>query len=134
MMIRKEDIFVHLINMPGSTNEAITPNEDGSYSIFINAKLSNDEQLKAYEHALKHIQEEDFSKDDVQIIEAKAHNTTEKEVVIPATKFDKMLKQLQKQHKETKKKLEHLEYQRRFLESIGQGYKDPDLISGLDNF
>lgn len=133
-MIRKEDIFVHLINMPGSTNEAVTPNEDGSYSIFINARLSNDEQLKAYEHALKHIQKEDFSKDEVQLIEAQAHNATEKEVVIPATKFDKMLSQLKKRHKETRKKMEQLEYQRKYLESIGQGYKDPDLISGLDNY
>lgn len=133
-MIRNEDIFVHLINMPGSTNEAVTTNEDGSYSIFINAKLSNDKQLKAYEHALKHIQEEDFSKDDVQIIEAQAHNTSSKEIVIPASKFDKMLKQLQKEHQEIVKELERLEYQRKYMDSIGQGYKDPNLISGLDNY
>ena len=32
--------------------EMVVENEDGSYTILINAKLSQDGQLKAYQHAL----------------------------------------------------------------------------------
>ena len=34
----------------------VVPNEDGSYTIFINAGLNRESQLKAYEHAMKHIE------------------------------------------------------------------------------
>ena len=52
----------------------IIKNEDGSYTILINAKLSDQGQLLAYEHALRHIINEDFEKENVQEIEADAHS------------------------------------------------------------
>lgn len=55
------------------TNEAITENEDNSYTIFINRNLSDAKRLKAILHALAHIKEKDFEKSDVQQIEAKRH-------------------------------------------------------------
>lgn len=55
------------------TNEAITENEDSSYTIFINNNLSMAKRLKAIRHALEHIEEKDFEKDDVQEIEYKRH-------------------------------------------------------------
>lgn len=51
----------------------VIKNEDGSYTILINAKLSDQGQLLAYKHALKHITNEDFEKIDVQEIEHAAH-------------------------------------------------------------
>lgn len=34
-------------------NEMVVPNEDGSYTILINAGLNYESQLKAYEHAIR---------------------------------------------------------------------------------
>ena len=55
------------------TNEAIAENEDGSYSIFINERLCEKKRLKSFHHAITHIKECDFEKEDVQAIEHCAH-------------------------------------------------------------
>ena len=52
----------------------IHPNEDGSYTIFINARLSDIGRLEAYEHAMGHILNNDFDKFTVQSIESAAHS------------------------------------------------------------
>lgn len=72
------DVIVHLIDFPKGkkVHEAVTENSDGSYSVFIDARLSNDGQLREYEHAMKHIESGDFEKADVQMIEAAAHGKT----------------------------------------------------------
>lgn len=72
------DIFVHLIDFPKEkkVHEAVTENDDGSFSVFIDSRLSSDGQLREYEHALKHIENGDFQKPDVQLIEAAAHGKT----------------------------------------------------------
>lgn len=60
--------------MDGMTvNEAITENEDGSFTIFINNNLCDSKRLKAIKHAIRHIAGRDFGKADVQEIEASAH-------------------------------------------------------------
>ena len=70
------EIFVHLLDFPStSVKETVTCNEDGSYSIFINAKLNQEQQNDAYMHALKHILRLDFeSNSSVGRLEAYAHN------------------------------------------------------------
>ena len=55
------------------TNEAITENEDCTYTIFINKNLSDAKRLEAIQHALEHIKKKDFEKDDVQEIESDRH-------------------------------------------------------------
>lgn len=65
------DYQVIVLDMP--TNEAVTVNEDGSYTIFINARLAKEQQIKSYYHAMKHILGEDFEKINVQEIETLAH-------------------------------------------------------------
>ena len=55
------------------TNEAVTENEDGSYTIFINNNLSMAKRLEAIQHAFEHTKENDFEKNDVQEIEYKRH-------------------------------------------------------------
>ena len=60
--------------MDGMTvNEAITENEDGSFTIFINSNLCDSKRLKAIRHAIRHITGRDFEKADVQEIETSAH-------------------------------------------------------------
>lgn len=48
-------------------------NRDGSYTIFINAKLSAEKQKEVYKHELFHIVHGDFEQDNVESIERLAH-------------------------------------------------------------
>ena len=64
-----EDVSVHVINMDTLVEEQVVKNEDGSYSIFINARLSTNKQREAYLHALQHISRDDFSLSDADEIE-----------------------------------------------------------------
>ena len=66
------DTYIYIVNLPTGIAEAVTPCMDG-YTIYINANLTIEEQYKAYNHAMWHIQNDDFSKDNVQEIESEAH-------------------------------------------------------------
>ena len=52
---------------------AVTENEDGSYTIFINPNQSDQGIMQTYYHELGHILHNDFEKHDVQEIETEAH-------------------------------------------------------------
>lgn len=54
--------------------EQLVKNDDDSYTIFLNARLSQESRIKSYIHALRHIEENDFEKANVQDIELNAHN------------------------------------------------------------
>lgn len=72
--LTNENVFVKFIDFPVKGNETVTRNEDDTYTVFINSRLSREMQLKAYMHALVHIQNGDFDKTDVDQIEYTAHN------------------------------------------------------------
>ena len=65
------DIFVYLVDMP--VREAVTPCGAFSYTVYINARLSDSERQRAFLHALGHIQRGDFEREDADMIEAVAH-------------------------------------------------------------
>lgn len=68
------DYQVRLINFPsGSSREAVTENEDGTYTIFIDAALSHEGQQERFYHAMNHITGGDFTKENIQEIEFNAH-------------------------------------------------------------
>lgn len=68
------DVYVYLIDMPCKAREVVTPCLDGGYTVYINSKLSYQDRIKAYNHAMKHIANDDFwSEENVQEIEARAH-------------------------------------------------------------
>ena len=48
-------------------------NSDDSYTIFINDNVGYEERLRAYQHEMKHITQNDFYNENIQIIEKKAH-------------------------------------------------------------
>lgn len=52
-----------------AVEEEVHPNEDGSFTIIINARISQARQMIAYQHALAHIMRDDFSKTDADEIE-----------------------------------------------------------------
>lgn len=111
------EVNVVLIDFPAKGKEMVIPNEDGSYTVLINAKLSHNMRLEAYEHAMKHIENDDFEKDDVQQIEAKTHgvkipNSAER---IPANKFKKHLDRLQRERARIQQELQEREREIEFL-------------------
>lgn len=68
-----DDIFIYVVDMPISVHEAVLPCFCG-YTVYINSKLSYRERVKAYNHAMKHIENNDFEcEEDIQTIEARAH-------------------------------------------------------------
>lgn len=73
-MIKVEDINVLLMDMDTKIPEQLIKNNDDSYTIFLNARLSQESRLKSYRHALKHILGNDFDKDNVQEIEETTHD------------------------------------------------------------
>ena len=62
-----EDLGVYIIDMTPKVEEQVVFNEDGSYSIFINARLNQERQMLAYQHALMHIIKNDFEKYDADV-------------------------------------------------------------------
>ena len=60
--------------VPLNVNEVVLRNaEDDGHTIYINEDLTDEEARKAFDHAVGHIQRNDFDKTDVQQIEAAAH-------------------------------------------------------------
>lgn len=114
----REDVFVYLIDLPYNTKEAVSPNEDGSFSIFINARLSNAAQFQAYQHAMHHITNADFAKTEVQSIEAAAHNiiASSEARPIPAPKYLKEIQRIQRKRKRLQKMMKQDEERVRFLQ------------------
>lgn len=80
MTILEHEILVHYVDHLGN-DEAVTQNEDGTYSIFLDPQLSFEAQKKKYEHALRHIQNHDFDRENVQEIEAQAHNSVSPSII-----------------------------------------------------
>lgn len=72
--VNNEDVFVEIIDLGSSTiPETIVKNDDGSYTVFINARFSFEHQQESIQHALRHLEHNDFDKDNVQQIEFEAH-------------------------------------------------------------
>ena len=74
-----DDIFVHCVDFKNGIPAASTSNDDGSYSIFLNSRLSREAQADAYKHEIRHIRQLDFEKygDNVDVLEYYAHNICE---------------------------------------------------------
>lgn len=69
------DYHVQFIQFPtNKVKESVVENEDGSYTIFIEASLSREMQQEAFEHAMIHILGDDFTKNDADKIEFEAHS------------------------------------------------------------
>lgn len=69
------DIFVHYLDFKNSVPSTSTVNEDGSYSIFLNSRLTKEQQANGYIHELKHILQMDFENRDrsIDVLEYYTH-------------------------------------------------------------
>lgn len=101
------DVNIVVIDFKTSKGkEMVVPNEDGSYTILINSRLSYDSQLKAYKHAMRHINNNDFEKSDVQPIECSAHELSSKEEFpVPAQQYVDRIKKLQAERRQTQRQM-----------------------------
>lgn len=54
------NINVQILDFGNSIPATVTINDDGSFSIFLNARLSYERRLEAYLHEIRHIQNQDF--------------------------------------------------------------------------
>ncbi|CDC47069.1 putative uncharacterized protein [Clostridium sp. CAG:58] len=68
------DYHIEFIRFPScKTHEAVTLNEDGSATIFLNRNDTKEMQTKRFWHAIRHLKGDDFEEENVQNIEEKAH-------------------------------------------------------------
>ncbi|OUP21358.1 hypothetical protein B5F29_02440 [Lachnoclostridium sp. An196] len=117
------DVNVVLLDFPNLKKEMVVPNEDGSFTIMINAKHSVEQQAAAYEHAMKHIQNQDFQRKDVQRIEHAAHNLAVPVVSSKAKKgsedvLENILKRIRKDRRKLRKQIEEYENDMKFISSF----------------
>ena len=73
-LITLDDINVQILDMDTKVHEHLVKNNDDSYTIFLNARMSRENQIASYYHALKHIERNDYNMENVQEIEKNAHN------------------------------------------------------------
>lgn len=67
-----------LEHAPASFHGMTVKNEDGSYTILVDPNDTFEQRMKTARHELDHILNNDFSRSDVQQIEAAAHGKEEK--------------------------------------------------------
>lgn len=68
------DINTQIIDMDVLVGEQVIKNNDDSYTILLNARMSHERQLECYRHALLHINNNDFEMGNADRIEYIAHN------------------------------------------------------------
>lgn len=75
-----QDVNIQLFDFPNTRDrEMVVKNEDDTYTVFINTKLSSEGRLRSFRHALHHIKRNDFDKEDVQIVECTARIDMQKQ-------------------------------------------------------
>lgn len=118
------DVNVNLVDFHSTKgNEMIIPNEDGSYTILINSRSATNKQLEAYRHALEHIQNGDFQRQDVQQIETVAHNLQQTQ--IPSQEEElKPVRRRKRRRRNTRKLWKETEERIKFLKEMGVDFFD----------
>ena len=62
-----------LADLPCSIPAFVIPIADGSFTIILNARHTHEQHLKSYHHELAHIENGDYDKKHVDLIEIYAH-------------------------------------------------------------
>lgn len=73
MLIENCDYFIRLVPFPPGADGAVMTNDDGTYSIYIDANATREQQNIALRHELRHIEHVHFYSDmTIDQIEAEA--------------------------------------------------------------
>ena len=59
-----ENVFVRRIHLPMAVRAFTIPDEQGNYNVYINDRLSAEQQHKSLEHEFNHIRSGDFRKEE----------------------------------------------------------------------
>ena len=57
-----DDIFTKLVDLPTSIRAYTVRDKNDDFNIYINARLSSEQRMEAYEHEMRHIRRGDFRK------------------------------------------------------------------------
>lgn len=69
-----DEVYTTLLDLPTTIRGYTVRDMNGDYNICINARISQENRLKAYKHELKHIKRGDFAKSgSADLIEIFAH-------------------------------------------------------------
>ena len=71
-MERIGNVWIYPVDLKGAAKAFVMPCVEG-YTVYIDRNLPKDEQIAAARHELKHIEGNDFEKENVQEIEAERH-------------------------------------------------------------
>ena len=65
------DYFIRIVSFPSyRLGGTVTPNDDGTYSVYINSRLDKKHQRKSCDHEITHIKEDDlYGEKDISLIE-----------------------------------------------------------------
>lgn len=122
-MVDTNYVYVYLRNdLPRGVNELVSPGIDG-YTVLISDRLDREQQLKAYEHALKHIEDGDFDIDSiksVQEIESRAHESATFETLISTDWIAEEIARLKREQKKLKAQMRRKQAQ--INQMVADGY------------
>ena len=62
--LENADYFVRIVDLPPQVGGMVTPNNDGTYSLYLNSKKSHDQNIESYFHEVDHIENDDFYRED----------------------------------------------------------------------
>lgn len=57
------ECYFRLAELPATVPGVVCPNDDGTFEVYINSRLSDDAQAKARQHEIDHIRDEHFYSD-----------------------------------------------------------------------
>lgn len=60
MLIENVDYFVRLIDLPPSIGGFVRPNNDGTFSVYLNSRLPWETNIVSCDHEKRHIEHNDF--------------------------------------------------------------------------
>lgn len=63
MILEGCDYFVRVVDLPIGVGGMVSPNPDGTYSVYLNARNSRLKQLRSCDHEVDHIAHDDFYRD-----------------------------------------------------------------------
>lgn len=90
MLIENADYFIRLVPFPpGNIDGCTTPNDDGTFSVYLASNVSRDRQINALDHELNHIKLNHFySEKPIDVIEREANTGIEEQIVTEPKKSD----------------------------------------------
>ena len=58
------DFFVRVLDLPPRVGGFCSPNEDGTYNVYLNSRKDRQHNIDSYFHEVDHIEDDDFWNDE----------------------------------------------------------------------